>query len=430
MTFTSVLLFLIVVPDEAPRAPMPAACPPGAPIAIEGASILTMDSAALLRDATILVQAGKVAAINPPSLPVNSCRIAARAKFIVPGLSDIHVHTNARELPIFLANGVTLVREMNGTPAHVALRERIARGEIAGPRLLVTSPLLVGTPLQYRHKLITSADEAYKAAHDAKDAGYDFLKIYDGLSLAAYDALVEAGRTLGLRLDGHIPVSVGLERVLNAGQAIQHMDKIAMALGGHGADSGKLDRARRLFTGKRAWVTPTIASLRVLDAARTVEYANWLDRPEMAYVDSSSLGWWRSLSGSGPARARSEFYNFQVALLPILRAAGVRVLLGTDAANPMMVAGFAVHEELATLQRDGGFSAFDALLSATKNVGEFLDDSLRGRIVVGAPADLIIADANPLEDLATLRKPAGVLVNGRWYDRQQLDSLLASTRQR
>jgi len=95
-----------------------------------------------------------------------------------------------------------------------------------------------------------------------------------------------------------------------------------------------------------------------------------------------------------------------------------------------MVAGFAVHDELETLVRDGGFTPWQVLASATRNVGEFLGDSLRGRLVVGAPADLILVDGDPLGDLTVLRRPDGVMVNGRWYPREELDSLLGSARKR
>ena len=404
-------------------------CPTGAPVAFVGADVLTMNDATLLRGQTVLVRDGRIAHVDAPELPDDACRIDARGKVLLPGLADVHVHTSERELPLFLANGVTLVREMNGSPAHVELRERIERGDVLGPHLVVASPLLTGAPLRYRHRLIQSAADAYAAAHEAKDAGYEFLKIYDDLTADAYAAFVDAGRTLGLRLDGHVPEAVGLEGVLAAGQSIQHMDKIAFALSGHSADSAKLPEARRLFAGKRIWVTPTLASLLALDQAGTPDYGARLERPEMAYMDAGSLAWWRSLVRDGArARARSPFYRFQTELLGVLRESGARFLLGTDAANPLMVAGFSVHEELETLVRDGGFSPYEALLAATRNAAEFLGDDTGGRVQRGARADLVLVEANPLTDLNTLRAPRGVMVGGRWLDRTELDAALAALR--
>lgn len=404
-------------------------CPANAPVAFTNVRLLTMDSAVLLPGRTVLVSDGKIRAIDPRSVPRDACTVPGEGRVLMPGLADMHVHTSEREMPLFLANGVTFIREMNGSPTLLALRDRLRRGEIVGPRMLVASPLLVGKPNQFRHRLITSADDATAAAREMKAAGYDYLKIYDGLTRAEYDALVAAGRALNMKLDGHIPADVGLEAALSAGQYLQHMDKIAFALGAHSNDTTQLlADARRLFTGRRAWVTPTLASLLALDESRTTAYAEWLARPEMAYADSASLAWWRSLTGTRVRTSNSLYYTFETSLLKTLRTTGTRFLLGTDAANPLMVAGFSVHDELETLVRDGGFSPWDALSTATRNVGEFLGDPLVGRVVVGAPADLVLVDGDPLANITVLRTPAGVMTSGRWFARAQLDSMLAGLR--
>ncbi len=419
-----------IVSSTALMTPATRACSPGQPVVFLNASILSMDSAVLMPTSAILIQNGVVAGINPDVVPDDVCRVEAAGKVLLPGLSDMHVHTTPEEMPIFLANGVTMVREMNGSQAHLDLREQIAKGTVIGPRLLVASTLMVGAPLQYRHRLITSVEQAFAAAHDVKNDGYDYIKIYDGLSLPAYNAFVEAGKTLEIPLDGHIPAEVGLQRVLDAGQSLQHMDKLAFVLAGHGFDSTALAKARTMFEGRNVWLTPTLASLRVLDGARTTEYADRLNQPEMAWVDSETIAWWQSLSGSRTRQGPSPFYRMELALLSTLHKAGVHLLLGTDAANPLMVAGFSVHDELAILTSDGGLTPYEALMSATRRAGEFIGDSLRGRVVVGAPADLILADRNPLSDLSVLRKPAGVMANGRWFDRQELEALLSAARKR
>jgi imidazolonepropionase-like amidohydrolase len=207
------------------------------------------------------------------------------------------------------------------------------------------------------------------------------------------------------------------------------MDKIAFALSGDSRDSSKLHDLRRMFDGKRTWVTPTLASLRALDAARTVDYAARLQSPEMSYVDSATLSYWRSLSGARPSRPPSSFYLYQIEVLKTLRKTDTRFLLGTDEGNPLMVAGFSALDELETLVCDGGFSPYDALATATRNVGDFLGDPTTGRIVRGARADLILVDGVPLVDLAVLRHPAGVMIKGKWLDRSTLDHMLESARQ-
>lgn len=420
MFSTSALISLIALAP--PRGELQPACSADAPVAFVGVRVLTMATPAVIDGATVLVQDRKIAAINPAALPPGVCRVEAKGRTLLPGLADMHAHTDASELPLFLANGVTLVREMNGSPRMLALRDSIAAGQVVGPTLLVASPLLVGAPLRFRHKVITTAEEAYRFAHEAKELGYDYLKIYDGLSREVYDAFVEASGTLGIPLDGHIPAEVGVERVLQAGQALQHIDKISFALGGHRGDTTKFAEARRLLQGRSVWMTPTLASLKAMELARTSEYAAQLARPEMSHVDSATLGWWKSLSGSGVPRVRSSLYRFEIGMLDILRKSGARFLLGTDAGNPLMVAGYSVHDELATLVSEGGFTPYEALRSATSNVGLFVGDTLRGRVLIGSPADLLLVERNPLEDLATLRSPIGVMVRGRWMERSELAS--------
>jgi hypothetical protein len=297
--------------------------------------------------------------------------------------------------------------------------------------MLVASTLLTGKKWPVRYRLIEDVNAAQAAAHEIKKAGYDYLKIYDGLTREQYDVFVELGRTLAIPLDGHIPEDVGLAGVLAAGQALQHMDKIAFALAGHAAEPAKLDEAAKLFEGKSAWVTPTLASLRVLDRAGTAEYAARFQNAEMAYVDSSSLGWWRSLARGGTRQAAaSAYYQFQTALLNVLKKSGARFLIGTDAANPMMVAGFSLHEEMQVLVDDGGLSRYEVLLAATRNAAQFLGDTLGGQIRAGARADLILVDGDPLRDLATLKRPLGVMAGGRWLDRSRLDAMLEASRVR
>jgi hypothetical protein len=423
------LLHLVVTFAAAPTISGAQSCEDRPVIVFVGADVLTMTDSILRPRQNVLVRHGRIDAVGATSIPSDACRIDARNKVLLPGLADMHVHTSAREMPLFLANGITLIREMNGSPRHLALRDSLAAGTMLGPRLLVASTLLTGRTWPVRFRLIENVNAAEAAAREIKSAGYDYLKIYDGLTREQYDVLATLGRSLGIPLDGHIPENVGLARVLETGQSLQHMDKIAVAVAGHLPDPSKLDEAARLFSGRAAWVTPTLASLRVLDLSGTTEYAARFRNPEMAYVDSSSLGWWRSFVRSGTRQASaSAYYQFQVSLLKVLRTSGARFLLGTDAANPMMVAGFSLHEEMQVLVDDGGFSRYDVLLAGTRNPAQFLGDTLGGQVRTGARADLLLVDGNPLNDLATLKRPIGVMIGGRWLDRDGLDAILLASR--
>jgi imidazolonepropionase-like amidohydrolase len=121
-------------------------------------------------------------------------------------------------------------------------------------------------------------------------------------------------------------------------------------------------------------------------------------------------------------------YRFEASLVDALASSGVRFMAGTDAANPLMVAGFSLHDELETLARDTRLSTFDVLLAATMAPAQFLHDGRAGYVGVDARADLVLVDGNPLRDLTILRRPTGVVLGGRWLARATLDSLLGSVK--
>jgi hypothetical protein len=224
------LFQLVAVSAASPSISGAQTCDDRPVIAFVGADVLTMSDSILRRGQNVLIRQGRIELVGHTSIPADACRIDARNKVLLPGLVDMHVHTSAREMPLFLANGVTLIREMNGSPRHLALRDSIATGERLGPKLLVASTLLTGQKWPVRYRLIEDVNAAKAAAREMKTAGYDYLKIYDGLSRDQYDAFVELGGTLGIPLDGHIPQDVGLSRVLEAGQALQHMDRSRVRL--------------------------------------------------------------------------------------------------------------------------------------------------------------------------------------------------------
>ena len=357
----------------------------------------------------------------------------ATGRFVMPGLTDLHVHTSAEDFPLFLANGVTTVRELNGSPRHLSLREQVRSGAVAGPRLFVSTPLLTGQSWSVRHAIVPDADSARAAVRAAAAAGYDWIKVYDGLSAATYEALVTAARAAGLPLTGHIPESVGLAGVLAARQDLEHVEKIAWFTGGMAPDPAGIPEVVRQVKAAGVRLTATLWSQRALSMQGTVEYDSLFNRSEMAWVDASTRGWWGSLRRDATARfdpsGRSgRMHAYQRALVLALFQAGVPILVGTDTPNPMLVPGFSMHDELEALV-DAGLPVAAVLHSATALAGEVL--GLPGRLGVvraGAMADLLVLAADPLVELGTLRRPLGVVAGGRLYDRAALDGMLAGAR--
>lgn len=408
-----------------------------APVVFRDVSILTMESDTSLPAHAVIVEGEQIVWLGPSTeleVPPGATTVDGDGRFLLPGLADLHAHMQSIDVPLFLVNGVTTVREMNGTPAHLALRDSIDRGLRIGPRLFVASPLLAGDEQPWRHRLVPDAETAYRAAHEAADRGYDALKIYDGLSREAYAALAEASRTLGLPLVGHVPGDVGLERVLRAGQrSIEHVEQIAYATVGHAPDPERIPEIAARLAESDAWVVPTLAAQRILAERGTRAYAARFDSPEIEFVDDGLLAWWKSLMGSAeaepgaddPRRQRAEaFYAFQRDLTRALHEAGVPLLVGTDTPNPLLVPGFSIHLELAALV-DAGIPPIEVLRMATRDAARFVgEDGRWGVVAPGAAADLVLVDGDPRDRIELLRAPAGVMTRGEWLDRRALDRMV------
>ncbi len=403
--------------------------------------VLDLDRGQVESGLTVLVAEGRVLEVAPAAdveLPAWVHRIQGRGRTLAPGLVDAHVHMDSTDLPLFLANGITGIRDLNGSESRLRWRDAVAEGALPGPRMLVSTPLLAGTPFQVRHELLRDSADAARRLRDMIGQGYDYAKIYDGLSVPVYQALVAVAHEAGLPLTGHIPADVGLAGALAAGQSLEHAEKIVMAQLGHGlADLDQLEDAADAIARAGVVVTPTLAVQEVLNAARDSAFDRRFEAPEMAYVDSATLAWWSSLRGGGmqPRMVEGQpwtvrFMEAQRRLVRDLAARDVPIMAGTDTPNPLMVPGFSLHDELDALVR-AGLSAQAALRAATVVPGEILPwDVKTGRIQAGYAADMVAVDGNPLVDLSILRHPSAVMAAGRWLDRQALDRLLSEARRR
>lgn len=408
-------------------------------IAFENVSVVPMDSERVLRNQTVVVKNGHIVAIDEAksvAIPADATVIDGAGKYLLPGLADMHVHTDPSDFPLFLANGITTIREMNGSADHLKWRAQLASGELLGPRLFVASTLIAGEKQRYRHVLVSSPDQAAEVVREFAEQKYDFIKVYDGLSRAAYDQIIQTAREARIPVVGHIPKAVGLEHALESGQkSIEHTEQIEYAVASFDSplSSQQADTVAAQIVGSNAWITPTLASQEILCRQGSAWFASLFDRPEMKFVDSSTLAWWTNLkqprSHAGSTNSSRDdmggrFFSSQVALVKSLNRQNALILAGTDTPNPLLVPGFSLHEELRNLN-EAGLTAFEALKAATINPAKFLGVlAENGTVATGKRADLMLVDENPLQNLATLRTPEGVMLGGKWLSRSQLKELL------
>jgi imidazolonepropionase-like amidohydrolase len=374
-------------------------------------------------DMTVLIDGDRIAAVGKSAairVPAGARIVDGSGTFVIPGLWDMHVHLPdddvGREayLPLFVANGVTGIRVMEGSPELCRWREAVRRGEMLGPRMIVASAILDGPQafLPDAIKVSTPA-EARNAVREAKRQGADFVKVYDHLSPAAYRAIVFEARRQRLPVAGHVPLAMSVEEVSKAGQrSIEHMMGIAAA-----ASSPK--KATALFALLRknhTWECPTLI---MRHNYASLDDPHLADDPCLVYVKPSTRKRWLGMLTREPDLERKRIFANEAKLAASMAKAGVGILAGTDNGNPFCLPGFSLHDELALLV-DSGVTPLQALQAATINATRFLD--------IETTADFVVLDANPLEDIRSTKRIKAVVIRGRLLDRAALDQLLAESR--
>jgi len=415
--------------------------------AFVGVSVLTMDSDAVLADHTVIVSDGKIASVAPAAkaqLPAGAARVDGKGKFLMPGLAEMHAHIPGgaatdqaveRTLFLYAANGITTIRGMLGDPRHLVYRDRAAKGEIVSPRIYTSGPSFNG-------KTASTIPMAVEAVIAQKKAGYDLLKIHPGVPRDVFDALAAKADELRIPFAGHVPAAVGLTRALEAKYAsIDHLDGYVEALTPNpSADSqffgtnlmSAVDESKfaGIVSASKAagvWQVPTQVLMdNLLNDLPTTTLA---ERPEMKFViPQEALENWiaqRDKFQQIPQADRAKLLGIRRRFIKALHDAGVPFALGSDAPQLWNVPGFSAHRELRSLV-DAGLTPFQALTTGTKNVGNyFKTESTTGTIAAGKRADLVLLDANPLQNIDNSMKIAGVMVNGRWMTKAEIDKRLA-----
>lgn len=396
-----------------------------APVAFLGVHVVPMDTERVLENQTVVVRDGRIAAMGDAAstpVPPGAARVDGTGHWLMPGLAEMHGHIPGGEgqsaldvLFLYVAGGATTVRGMQGSSAQIELRRRVEAGELVGPRLVLGSPPLGGAlePETARERV-----RAYAAA------GFDLLKVHEGLSVATYQAIVEEARRHGLSWGGHVADDVGLEGALAAGQAtVDHLDNYYEAARGDHARIPEL-AARTRAAGVA--VVPTMALWELILGAHPA--AAMSQRPELRYMPRSTVQQWtRSVDQRAAAADAAEVAGvvaFRNAMLQGLNEAGAEILMGTDAPQLFSVPGFSLRRELAAMAAVG-MTPYEILRTGTVNVARHLGlEAEAGTVAVGKRADLILLEADPLQDIGAVTRLAGVMVAGRWLDRTALDARL------
>jgi imidazolonepropionase-like amidohydrolase len=420
-------------------------------IAIKNVNVLPMDAPRVLRDQTVIVENGRITRIGAAAsvaAPANATVVDGRGKFLMPGLIDTHIHlvagtgapgdNVAQELALLVANGVTTARSLGGNAQNaVAIRDKVKSGELLGPRLLVAGASL--------NKNSTPTAQAVREAIEKQSAaGFDFLKTH-GVSSEVYDTMVATAKRLNMRLVGHVIPDYGLNRAIAAHQQVEHMDGYMAALskdanfpGGQFFFGPELDAiqpsampalAQRLKQ-EGIWTSPTLA---LFETAATTKGADaFLQWPELQYASAQAKqAYTNQVNGNSqnppPADRAAKYIELRRAMVRALRDAKAPIMTGSDSPQFFFMPGFALHREMEGLAA-AGLTNFEVLSAATTSAVAYFNhvgiQADYGTVAVGKVADLILVDANPLDDVNNTRRLSGVMLAGKWLDSAALKGLL------
>jgi imidazolonepropionase-like amidohydrolase len=407
-----------------------------APFAFTNVSVVPMDSNRILADHTVVVTNGRVTAMGPAAstpVPESAGRVDGRGKYLMTGLAEMHGHipppTASKDftddvLFLYVANGVTTVRGMQGAPGQLALRDAAKRGDMIAPTLYLAGPAFSGSTVR-------TSEEAASRVHQQKAEGWDLLKVQGGLSREVYNAMAMTARTIGIPFGGHVPAAVGATHALEMGQhTFDHLDGYAEQLNGltQPVEEQALQELVALTKRAGASMVPTLVVWETLRGPVTLE--SRASFPELRYMPHGTVEQWTKALEKrlgdpqfNPTHAK-QYIDNRLRILWTLHAAGVPILLGSDAPQQFNVPGFSVHREMKRMT-DAGMTAFDIIKSGTFNVGQhFKSQDDFGTVGIGQRADLILIDANPLQDLANVARQSGVMVRGRWLPRSEMQTRL------
>lgn len=407
-------------------------------MAFVNVSAIPMDSDRVLPNWTVVVGDDKVVSMGPSAAitpPTGATIIDGRGKFLVPGLTEMHGHipppTSSPELIesvlfLYVANGVTTVRGMQGAPGQLVLRERALRNEIVAPTLYLAGPAFSGGNVK-------TIDEAVARVRAQKAEGWDLLKVQGGLTIETYDAMAKTAKELRIPFAGHVPSAVGVEHALSASQdTIDHIDMYVENLGGESKplpDAPIRDIVTKTVKSGTA-IVPTLYVWETLRGPVTLESRTSL--PELQYLPRAQVSQWtqqlsnRLKNPNFNAEAATHYIANRMEVMKSLSDAGARILLGSDAPQQFNVPGFSIYREMSRMV-DAGMTPYQVIKSGTANVGaHMVSHGSFGRIAIGHRADFILVNANPLTDLANLEQRTGVMLRGQWLPEAEIQSRLAA----
>src|SRR6266852_1849059 len=430
-------------------------------LVLTNVTVVDVRTGTLQPEQTVILERNHIASVGPgksAKYPRNAASVNCRGLFLIPGLWDMHVHLDFGDwfpdaqdisLPLFVANGITGVRDMGSELDIVqGWRNEIEAGRLIGPRILSPGPMLDGPKPRFPSSVaIATPEDAHRAVADLKRRGADFIKLQSLIPRDAVFAIAEEAKKQEIPFEGHVPDAVRASEMSEAGmKSFEHLigifegsslaeDDFLKGNKTEGKFLATYDAARaaslaEMLAKNQTWQCATLVWERggnlidVSDFSKDdcVKYvpASWKNKTWKRLTDEITQGY-----GTDNLAIRKRFIEKELEVVGMLHQAGVLFLAGTDTpAGVHIFPGYSLHEELQRFVA-AGFTPLEALQTATLNPARFFGmEEQIGAVEKGKLADLVLLSANPLEDIANTQKIAAVIVNGRYYRRADLDKML------
>jgi len=401
--------------------------------AIRNVRLISMTEGRAIPQQTVIIEKGRVSHVGPSSsirVPSGMRVIDGNGNYLVPGLTDMHVHEfiSSSQHLLNLMEGVTTIRDMDGFPWTLRMRENVRRGQLLAPNMYITGEILNGESMGPYARVVTTPEAGREAVREDKAAGFDFIKVHNVMKPEVYQAVLAEAHEQKIDVVGHIPHGIKVADAIRSGQkTIEHFK-------GYILDSSLTISNEDYVTatkGADVWLCPTFSTYR--QHVRGPEVMQTLALPEMRYTSWRDRLDWKQRADepiTPLTQARQRILPMEEQIFKQLLPIGARFIAGTDSGGgyALMPPGFILHEELRILQ-ENGLSPFETLKTTTVNAAAAMGRSAEfGSIEPSKRADMILVTADPLADSANLSKIRTVIVRGIVLERKDLDQIGKSIR--
>jgi imidazolonepropionase-like amidohydrolase len=416
-------------------------------IALVGGNLVNGTGDPVLRDVVIVIHRGKIEAVGPRegfTIPKSARQVEVTGSWIIPGLIDGHAHAERWALSRYVAAGITAVRDVHGQQDSIhSLREEAGLGGMVAPRIYTAGAMIDGQPATYEDATeVRTAEQARRAVDARAVAGVDYIKVYSHVTPELLRPLVDEASTFNLKVSAHLGLTDALTADRMGVSAIEHLSGIPEALSPTpqkfyaehrasffrgwtffekswaGLDSTALTRLAVTLAESRVVMIPTLA---LHDIYSRLDDPATYNHPDLKTIPDSIIRKWNVPDMVVRAGWKPPDYaafragrDKQDLFLRAFRAAGGRIVAGSDASNQMLVPGLSLHTELELLV-NAGLTPSDALQTATRNTAQLLAADSIGVVVPGKVADLVVLSANPLSDIRNTRQVQWVMIRGQLY---------------